>query len=592
MTIPFSVRNRVIIPSTLLLKQSLCRLDFSIFFLPISTVGTACTKRQSFRSRYHSSFISHLRLGHKSGFCGIGLPRSIFMSDTVSTTVGNEKDSSAKDSIASNTNNKRPATDDEDQMGSNIQERVLSPSSAPPRPKKRSKEDAKKSRSWIRDFDDSRDTNKPCDKDLSPHAGSFANPALREEFGVGLVLDTNGDTDNNGDDSSKPLMTKKKVAMLVAFLGTKYAGFQVNPNQRTLQAEMELALYRTGMISASNFGFPHKCGWSSSARTDKGVHACAQVCSLKVEIPEGDLNNMEAVRQRLEANLPSDIRVLDMQRTTRNFCAKTQRDRVRYQYMIPSFLLHPDWVGLFTELGIDVETQRENAKDPLSVDEIERVQESLRKYRSTNESRQLLQCALKKYEGTHSFHNFTRGISAGQATAQRFIECFKLQDPVVMGDMEWIPTQILGQSFLLHQIRKMISMAIDVGRGAASIDIMDRALSKETTMNVHVAPAQGLFLEMSYFGGYNRRKGQSHNDLSDLDWTVAGPANDRWAAFRNVVRDHIVQEEKDHGNFIQYMYVQERIYDFRKMYNMEEGGGEDRKNGDKLIEDSDAKGDE
>jgi tRNA pseudouridine38-40 synthase len=549
-----------------------------------AVIGTGITAIQSIRSYHHFCNKFGSNLFEKINLYSIRLSRTVVMSSTTSTLGGNHDEH--KDTFTTLSNPKRPASEDRDQEQVISQGEHSSSLSVSPPANKRSKVNAKKSHTWRRDFDKKKDTNEQGGKDLPPHVGSFANPALRDEFGVVLEERGKGETDGNADFSNTSI-TKKKVALLLAFLGTRYGGFQVNPNQRTLQAEIELALYRSGMISESNFGFPHKYAWSTSARTDKGVHACAQVCSLKVEIPEADLNNMEAVRQRLEARLPSDIRVLDVQRTTRNFCAKTQRDRVRYQYMVPSFLLHPDWRKLFVDLGIDIKTFRENGKDPLSVDEVQKVQDALQSYRSTNESRQLLQSALTKYEGTHYFHNFTRGLAPGQATAQRFIESFRAHNPVVMDGMEWIPTQVLGQSFLLHQIRKMISMAIDVGRGAAPLEVMDQALSKEGVVNVHVAPAQGLFLEMSYFGGYNRRKEQSHNDLPNLDWTVAGPAKDRWAAFRDVVRGHIVQEEKDQANFVQYMYVQERIYDFRKMYGISrEVGNTEGTNGIALFDES------
>ena len=85
----------------------------------------------------------------------------------------------------------------------------------------------------------------------------------------------------------------------------------------------------------------------------------------------------------------------------------------------------------------------------------------------------------------------------GAPQAKRFMETFRCQDPVVVEGVEWIPTQVLGQSFLLHQIRKMISMAVDVGRGVASLDVMDKALSNSEKVQVGLAPAQGLFLEMS-----------------------------------------------------------------------------------------------
>ena len=296
------------------------------------------------------------------------------------------------------------------------------------------------------------------------------------------------------------------------------------------------------------------------------VHACAQVCSVKIELPEKEWENtlpkndrLNGPREILNSNLPSDIRVLDMVRTTRNFCAKTQRDRVRYQYMVPSFLLHNDWRGIMEKQGIDTTKGRKalgNSKTPLTTEEAEKVYAVLREYRSTEENRNLLQAALDKYQGTNFYHNFTKGLKPGQASAQRFIENFKAQDPVIVDGIEWIPTQVLGQSFLLHQIRKMICVAIDVARGAAPLEFMDKALDKTQSMALHVAPAQGLFLEMSYFGGYNRRKGQQPNhDLTDIDWTQDGPAKDRWSAFRDEVRSHICREDKNQLNFVQYLYL-------------------------------------
>lgn len=416
--------------------------------------------------------------------------------------------------------------------------------------KKRTKKDAAKNntrRGWNVD-----------NRDREPHKGSFAHSALREQFGVSL----------DGCETFEKTV-KRKVVLLLGFLGTKYGGFQVNEEQRTLQAEVELALFKAGMLSESNFGFPFKYSWSTSARTDKGVHACAQVCSLKVELPESCLEDLESVRQRLEGLLPSDVRVLDLQRVTRSFCAKTQRDRVRYQYVIPSFLIHSDYRGLLEEQGVPLEGRKEIARDSLSKEEIAKLQNALKGYRSTEEQRNLLQAALKKYEKTHSFHNFTKGIKPTEATATRYIESFHVQDPVIIDGLEWIPTQVLGQSFLLHQIRKMVSMALDVARGAVPLEFLDKALSKEVIIKINLAPPQGLFLEMSYYGGYNRRKGSQNTELPDLNWTVEGPSLDRWEAFRSTIRRHIVEEEEQEGNFVKYIYIQECIFGVRECYGLD-----------------------
>jgi tRNA pseudouridine38-40 synthase len=415
-----------------------------------------------------------------------------------------------------------------------------------------------------------------------PHEGSFANPAMQEQFGV-VVEQPMVDTEQK--------MVKKKVALFLGFLGTNYGGFQININQRTLQAEIELALFKAGMMTALNFGHPQKVTWSSSARTDKGVHAVAQVCSVKVEMREQEQNDMEANRKRIQEHLPEDIRLLDLERVTRNFCAKTQRDRVRYQYMLPSFLLHPDCRSMFTEQDIPLGGRKEvDAKNPLTIEEVEKLKVVLKDFRSTPAQRDLLQSALKAYEGTHKFHNYSKGVKANEGKASRYILSFTAQDPIIVNGVEWIPTQVLGQSFLLHQIRKMISMAVDVARGVAPLDILVTALDKREKVRTAVAPAQGLFLEMSYFVNYNRHK-QQNQDLADLDWTVEGPARDRWEAFRKTIRQHIVDEEDQQGNFIQYMYAQECIFEYRRFYRMDQPTGGEKEE-DPAESEEDSKGED
>ena len=81
------------------------------------------------------------------------------------------------------------------------------------------------------------------------------------------------------------------------------------------------------MISLDNYGFIQKQSWSNSARTDKGVHAAAQVISLKASVttPNEDL---DVLRERINDNLPTEIRVLDVVKASNKFTAKTARDKV------------------------------------------------------------------------------------------------------------------------------------------------------------------------------------------------------------------------------------------------------------------------
>ena len=115
----------------------------------------------------------------------------------------------------------------------------------------------------------------------------------------------------------------------------------MSQNSLTIQAELEKAFYLSSLVSPANYGYPKKCGWSNSARTDKGVHAAAQVISARVNVPTPS-EDLDDLRDLVNGRLPPDIRVLDVKKVTKAFCAKTARDKVRYQYMVPTYCLRGD----------------------------------------------------------------------------------------------------------------------------------------------------------------------------------------------------------------------------------------------------------
>jgi len=369
---------------------------------------------------------------------------------------------------------------------------------------------------------------------------------------------------------------KKKVALMIAFLGTNYTGMQINPQQKTIHAELEYAMFKCQYISRDNYGYPNKYSWSNSARTDKGVHSAAQVCSCKINVPPNE--TMDDVRTNLNAYLPDDIAILDIVKTTRSFSAKTFRDKVRYTYMIPSYIFHPDLPQLLQTLSppdlvYKSDSQTENVLK--NTQQISELQKQLKSYRASPAQLALLQSALHEFVGTHAFHNYTskKAVPGGYSdmSAKRYILKFDIADPIISANgTEWIVTRVTGQSFLLNQIRKMVSMAMDVARGAgcgdkggkkdetpeAGAGKMEEEKTADTEngsksdacgtnndsngnyddgcatlqtmkdsfanrfMKINIAPAQGLFLDMSYFDGYNRKNeklsGDNHNAL--LEW--------------------------------------------------------------------------
>jgi tRNA U38,U39,U40 pseudouridine synthase TruA len=113
-------------------------------------------------------------------------------------------------------------------------------------------------------------------------------------------------------------------------------------------------------------------------------------------------------------------------------------------------LLHSDSRSVLTKQGILLVGRKETVKEPLFKEEIQKLQPILQAYQSTDKQHELLKVALKKYEGTHPFHNFTKRLEPGQELANWYIESFRVQDPVIVDGIKWIPTQVLGQLFLLN----------------------------------------------------------------------------------------------------------------------------------------------
>ena len=229
-------------------------------------------------------------------------------------------------------------------------------------------------------------------------------------------------------------------------------------------------------------------------------------------------------------------------------------------YMLPTFLLQDtdDFRKLCESKGCH-ENGRE-AKEPISDEEIQVLLPEMVKFRANAEQINRLKQALSTYSGTHHFHNFTQGMKWSDSNSQRYIESFDVLDPVVGDDgLEWVPTLVFGQSFLLNQIRKMVSLAIDAARGAAPMSAMEDSMEKRI-MRISIAPAQGLFLDMSFFGAYNEKKKPDQ----PLDWTSEeSPAVQRWRRFKeDRIMTHIMAEETKQHNFLRYIYGQE--YHFKR----------------------------
>lgn len=82
-------------------------------------------------------------------------------------------------------------------------------------------------------------------------------------------------------------------------------------------------------------------------------------------------------------------------------------------------------------------------------------------------------------------------------------------------NIEFVTVKVKGQSFMLHQIRKMVGLTIAIVRGHTGVPTLNKALSEER-IDLPMAPGLGLVLDTVHYERYNERYGEDgiHNPLT------------------------------------------------------------------------------
>lgn len=130
-------------------------------------------------------------------------------------------------------------------------------------------------------------------------------------------------------------------------------------------------------------------------------------------------------------------------------------------------------------------------------------QSELHDYRVPAERLERANQALQIFQGQTNFHNFTIQKQHFDRSAQRKIEFIKCSEPFIEGGIEFSKITVKGESFMYHQIRKMVGMSLAVIRGIVSDDLLARSLTAEQ-FSTPLAPGLGLMLERLHFTKYTR----------------------------------------------------------------------------------------
>jgi tRNA pseudouridine38-40 synthase len=261
----------------------------------------------------------------------------------------------------------------------------------------------------------------------------------------------------------EPIATRFRFT--VAYDGTAYAGWQVQPNGVTVQETIEKVL--EGLVGA-----PVKL--HGSGRTDQGVHGRGQVAhaDLVTRMDAG------ALFRALNARLPADVRVVDVRPAAPDFHARRSAVAKEYRYFLWNDPVLPPDRRLYAG----------HCYRPLDVTR--------------------MQQAAARFVGEHDFASFTANPDRLVESTVRQVFLFRVRRQGAL-----ITFRVRGSGFLYKQVRSMVGFLVRVGEGAEAPEAVTELLAQRAarTARVPTAAPQGLSLWQVFYprarGGAARRPG-------------------------------------------------------------------------------------
>lgn len=254
----------------------------------------------------------------------------------------------------------------------------------------------------------------------------------------------------------------RNLKLILAYDGSEFAGWQVQPNLATVQGTLASAI---GRLSGENV-LPQ-----GSGRTDAGVHALAQVASFATESRIPVENWLVAVNDIL----PPAIRVLEVSEVPPEFhprrsaLAKTYRYRMYRGAICPPFLARYVWHYPYP---LEEAAMAETA--PLVVGE-----HDFTSFAAVDPER------VERMAGGQG----ENGAGAAPSNVRRVFSSGWQRE----GD-ELIYT-VRGSGFLHHMVRNLVGTFVQVGKGSVSGEDFRRIVAaRERSAAGPTAPASGLFL--------------------------------------------------------------------------------------------------
>lgn len=241
-----------------------------------------------------------------------------------------------------------------------------------------------------------------------------------------------------------------RIALKLGYLGTRYHGFQIQPQSAVPTIEGALFAALTGLQLLEDRA---SANYAAAGRTDTGVHALAQVISFDTARPG-------VTPRMVNSLLPGDIWVYALATPGSEFNARRDACSREYRYVLP----------LCTQPALDLPRMRD---------------------------------AAACFVGTHDFSSFAQPPGPKEREAAHYSPFREVKRITITADSTraLLRVDLEADSFLRKMVRKIVAALIMIGRGLRDRPWLEGLLDRRISAQLEPAPACGLILRnVSYPG--------------------------------------------------------------------------------------------
>ena len=250
---------------------------------------------------------------------------------------------------------------------------------------------------------------------------------------------------------------QRQIKLTIAYDGTDYHGWQIQPGYKTVQGTL---------CEAATSLLRHPTHVQGAARTDAGVHAWGQVGLIRTVHPIPT----ELLLPALNDRLPQDIVVRQAEEVGPDFDVMRLVVRKGYRYTIYTGRLRP------------IHNTRFCWHIPRSL------------------SVETMNAAAQHLVGTQDFRSFAAGVDEDQNAVRTVFRCRVTRG--FNGDPDTLSIDIEADGFLRHMVRILVGTLVDISRGHwRPEEIVNIIEARKRSAAGHLAPASGLCLEWIQYQG-------------------------------------------------------------------------------------------